>query len=78
MNPQEIICDRCGAKIDGYRGEYATAGFYDVTGESWWSRYAKPGERNVCDACMLADENYCRDYGIPAPGQLHLTGEIPQ
>jgi len=60
----EIICDRCGNKIDGFRGEYATAGFYDVTGQSWWAKYARPGERNVCDDCMWQDAGYRADYGV--------------
>jgi hypothetical protein len=60
----DITCDRCGKEIDGFRGEYATAGFYDVTGQSWWSRYARPGERNVCDDCMWQDAGYRADYGV--------------
>lgn len=59
-----VKCDRCGKSIDGLRGEYATAGFYDVCGQSWWSRYANAGETVVCDACMFADPLYRADYGI--------------
>lgn len=58
-----VKCDRCGRLVDGLRGEYATAGFYD-TGEGWWGRYAKANENVVCDACMWADPQYRADYGI--------------
>jgi hypothetical protein len=58
-----IICDRCGDLIDGFRGEHATAGFYDTTGDSWWSKFSNPGEQNVCDACMWADPRYIAEYG---------------
>jgi hypothetical protein len=60
-----VTCDRCGASIDGMRGEFATAGFYDTTGQSWWSKYAKPGEHVVCDGCMWIDPQYRADYGAP-------------
>lgn len=71
---EPIICDRCGEEIkDAFRGLHATAGFYDVTGDSWWSRYSRPGERNVCDICMWKDEGYRRDYGIHAAGPTAVT-----
>lgn len=65
-----VICDRCGASIDGMRGEFATAGFYDTTGQSWWSKYAKPGERVVCDTCMWSDPRYRADYGVHDPSPI--------
>lgn len=70
IEPAPITCDRCGAKVDGFRGQYATAGFYDTAGQSWWARYARPGERIVCDACMWADPGYRADYGIHEPAPI--------
>jgi hypothetical protein len=59
-----VTCDRCGAEIDGLRGQFATAGFYDTAGQSWWSRFARPGENVVCDDCMWADPGYRAEYGV--------------
>ena len=65
-----VICDRCDDEIEGLRGQFATAGFYDTAGQSWWARYANPGEKIVCDACMWADPRYRADYGINEPAPI--------
>jgi hypothetical protein len=55
-------CDRCGKRIDGIRDEGMTAGYYDVTG-GHFSRFARAGERVVCDRCMWTDPRYMEIYG---------------
>ena len=60
-----VVCDRCGAEVEGFRTEYATGGFYDVRAGSGWASFASEGESNVCDACMIADPRYLAAY--PAP-----------
>lgn len=63
MNNVTIICDRCKQSVEGYEGQEATGGFYGMGGPGPWAKYARPGERRICDACMHADEGYIRDYG---------------
>ena len=56
-----VVCDRCGRTVQGWRGEFATGGFYEVS-QMAWSKYARPGESNVCAVCMFADPGYLADY----------------
>lgn len=66
-----VYCDRCHKQVrDAYRSHDTTAGFYDVVpglhGKNHWSRFAREGERNICDACMWADRKYIEAYGHQA------------
>lgn len=66
-----IICDRCGATVEGIRSSFeyegriinTTGGFYDLT--LGWERFAKPGEKVICDKCMWADPEYGKEYATP-------------
>lgn len=62
MSKATVVCDRCGRTVEGLRLINATSGFYDMTDE-YWKRYAREGERVVCDDCMFKDPNYIADYG---------------
>ena len=62
-----VVCDRCGRTVEGWRESEPigmTAGYYNV--ETSWTKYANPGEKNVCDQCMWEDPRYQADY--------HTTG----
>jgi hypothetical protein len=72
MTTIHVYCDRCNKHIGGAFTSrrdtgYFTAGYYDVTpgmhGKNQWARYARDGERNVCDACMWADPKYIAEHG---------------
>lgn len=39
-----------------------TVGYYEVK-EGQWARFANPGERYLCDACMWKDPRYIEVYG---------------
>ena len=55
-------CDRCGKVVNGFKiTGYATAGYYNVENK-YWSQYANPGEKIVCDDCMMEDERYLAVY----------------
>lgn len=59
----EIECDRCHQKVMGQIDDTSSAGVY-VVEEGWcWSKFARPGERIVCDSCMWADPRYIKIYG---------------
>lgn len=66
-----VTCDRCKQQIDGIREPAdpatgfvgATGGFYETGNPEGWGKYADPGERIVCDACMHADPRYIAVYG---------------
>ena len=58
-----LICDRCGKDVpEAFIAETVSGGIYDVS-SGYWSNYANPGERLVCDACMHADQRYRAIYG---------------
>jgi len=57
-----VKCDRCGAVVQGRKSRIGSSGFYWCG--SVWGRFMKPGEHIVCDACMQADPDYKREYGI--------------
>lgn len=69
MKATKITCDRCGATVDGFEDtlpvpgvpQKYTAGFYDVSG-GYWAKFARGGEKKVCDACMHADPDYQAIY----------------
>jgi hypothetical protein len=67
-----VVCDRCKATVEGLRTMRFTGGFYEVQADlrtldiTSWSRYANPGEKIVCDACMHADPRYIAVYGTYA------------
>lgn len=73
-----VECDRCGEVVEGQRFREGTSGFYDVT-RPHTSKYAKPGEKYVCDACMLKDESYLADYPYMRQKGAggHHEGEVP-
>lgn len=57
-----VHCDRCQSDVEGYIDpEGWSAGVYVTT--SYWSKFANPGEKQVCDACMWADPRYIAKYG---------------
>ena len=63
-----VYCDRCNQRVPGaYQTNTATSGFYDLTpgprGKNQWAKYAREGERKVCDACMWADPKYIAEHG---------------
>ena len=85
----EIVCDRCGEKVDGefiYNNKTnaitATSGFYVVDTGSW-ARFAKENEKILCDACMWTDELYIAERGnifestVPPKNgyTIHIDGE---
>ena len=56
-------CDRCKRKFEGDETEHMTHGFYYVHPGSYWSKYARPYETILCDACMWCSPEYIADYG---------------
>ena len=63
-----VYCDRCHKQVrNAFRSSTYSAGFYDVTpalgGKNQWARYAREGERNVCDSCMWSDPQYIAEHG---------------
>ena len=56
-------CDRCKRVIEGLHSPQSTAGFYVVSGESYWSRFAREGEHFVCDCCVQSMPEYQAIYG---------------
>ena len=40
-----------------------TGNYYSVWPGCYWNKFARPGEREVCDACMWADPAYQAEYG---------------
>jgi len=56
-----IICDRCGTKVKGIKGEFLgkpyTGGFYDLT-DDYWKQFALNNESKICDDCMFSDSRY--------------------
>lgn len=68
-------CDRCHKPVVNFEPAKGgmTTGYYNVGEGSPWARYANPGERMICDACMWADPTYIVDYGkneLPTIAQL--------
>lgn len=69
MDPVTVVCDRCGATVEGQESEGATIGFYRVrqaTGElsGPWAKYARKREHVICNSCMWSDEKYQKDTGF--------------
>lgn len=63
-----VYCDRCNRQVkNAFQTPRYTSGFYDVTsglnGKNQWRRYAREGERRVCDSCMWADPKYIAEHG---------------
>ena len=58
----EVKCDRCGQTVNGILDKHFTAGFYLVEFGSW-SKFARQGERRICDGCMHSDPAYIAIYG---------------
>lgn len=72
----EIVCSRCGNIVQGMKfiqdqeGELGgTSGYYEVSPDKGWSKYARPDEKYLCDNCMFSDLEYQKDY---------LSGDIAQ
>lgn len=64
------VCSRCRRRVAGFRRPRAdrfTIGYYVVAPPAWWARFARPGERIVCDACMWVDPGYVAVYGRRSP-----------
>ena len=59
----EIECSRCHKKVEGWKDNIATAGFYIVQKGNYWSKYANEGEEYLCDECMFKEPRYIADYG---------------
>lgn len=57
-----IHCDRCHEFKEGCVDQKVTNGCYDVT-EGFWSNFARPGERLICDDCMHSDPVYIDAMG---------------
>lgn len=74
MKQVQIVCDRCKKTIDGIIADVPatgipnryTGGFYDLTG-GYWGKFARPGEKNICDECMHGDPEYKKLYN---PGAM--------
>ena len=63
-----VYCDRCNKRVIGaFQTPHSTSRFYDVTpgrnGKNQWARYAREGERKVCDRCMWSDPKYIAEHG---------------
>jgi phosphatidylserine decarboxylase len=68
MELVKVQCDRCKKTIQGFegvndQGAHWTAGFYRITHDGPWAKYAKLDETIVCDQCMAENEAYQADYG---------------
>lgn len=69
MKQVQVHCDRCGKIVNGIIDDVPsagfpsrmTSGFYDVS-RGCWARFARQGERNVCDGCMSLDPEYQELY----------------
>ncbi len=57
-----VTCSRCKTIVDGMQSKGCTAGFYRVT-KGIWAAFARDNETILCDACMLADPAYVKEYG---------------
>lgn len=68
----DLDCSRCHKTIPGsaHHTHGMTAGYYDVRGNSW-SEFARPGEEQVCDACMWADPKFIAVYGVHKVWELY-------
>ena len=74
MDRKQQPCDRCGEAIDGFETDHGTMGFYRLTLPSIWARFARSGEKVICDDCMFEDERYRRDYGYHESHRRHQNG----
>lgn len=67
-----ITCDRCGNTVEGIRDSFefegrtikTTSGFYDLSEDGGWVRFAQSGEKQICDECMFGDPEYQKIYGM--------------
>lgn len=58
-----VICSRCKEVLrDVIKTDTFTGGYYEVH-KGYWSKFAKPGEQILCDACMFKDEGYIEEFG---------------
>jgi len=75
----EIVCDRCGRKVEGFQEPgYSgfTAGYYDTSEGSHWHKFVhSQEEEKVCDACMFVDAGFISVYGHHKPPML---GWVPK
>jgi hypothetical protein len=58
-----VECSECHAFVAKSPEGALTAGYYEISGESGWAEFAKPGQEILCDKCMWATEGYQRVYG---------------
>lgn len=63
-----IVCDRCHQEVKDAAKDCngTTGGYYEVERGPWW-KFANPGEKYLCDACMFADARYISAYGKVQP-----------
>ncbi len=62
-------CSRCKADLSELwkvSTKDMTVGYYEVR-EGPWAKFANPGERYLCDACMWKDPRYIAVYGEYSP-----------
>jgi hypothetical protein len=58
-----VKCSGCKELVEGVRGNGFTGGFYDVA-KGEWSKFARPGEKRLCDVCMWSRPEYQLVYGV--------------
>lgn len=66
------LCSRCFRDLDEeirasrkFMG-LGTIGYYEVV-SGYWSQFADPGEKYLCDACVWSDPRYIAVYGVRKP-----------
>lgn len=66
-----LHCGRCDKLVDtDGPPKGMTAGYYDCTGDpglNEWARYAQPGEKYLCDACMWGTPDFIARRGVHLP-----------
>lgn len=58
-----ITCDRCNKILEVSKTSYGTCGYYDLSANGPWVKYAKEYELKICDDCMQSNELFKEDYG---------------
>lgn len=67
MIEMTITCSRCNTVVNGMLSDsiksiIVTSGFYQVD-KGYWSAYAEPHEKYLCDTCMFKTPKYIKTYG---------------
>ena len=58
MERPVIRCDRCGEDVEAVRGPKGLEGFYDVSNDSRYHKYARQFEQVICNQCMHSDSRF--------------------